>query len=234
MDHVGFVVDGFVGALDHEALVAWGQLKVGRRITQTQAVVEAAFVAVASYDDVGVSGIDQLGQRHDRNVLIGRAALVGLFDRVGVAEPSPGDEVGIGVLEVLKERSTRQQHEAVLLHVGPSSTTVASGEQAVQRLLHQIAAWSLANQGVEHDGIGATIGVQQHPFLLAVAGSKGGRIRCFGHPVVQQLIDLGVEFGAGQGWPQPACDIEFDVITRVVEQVRCLSHVTSTGRVAHV
>ena len=106
-------------------------------------------------------------------------------------------------------------------------------QQPVEGLEYQIAFGTHPQERIEHDCIGAAIGVQEHPCLFLVVGGEGRRVRRLGHPVLEQPLDLVVLRGVGQHWPQPGCDVEL-LAVGIVEDAGRLGRVAITGEPAHV
>ena len=157
--HIAGIVDCLVAALHHEAAVQRIQVEVVGGVAKTEAVVEAAF-SILLDDEIGVAHCQQLRHRDQRQGAIGAAPGELVLRGVEVAEPHPGNKVGIGRLEGGEVTVQGQQNERVLLDVVPASLDPV-GQQSSHDLGDEIRLGSHRDQSIEHDGVGAAVGMQQ-------------------------------------------------------------------------
>ena len=129
---------------------------------------------------------------------------------VEVAEPHPGNKVGIGRLEGGEVTVEGQQNERVLLDVVPASPDPV-GQQSSHDLGNEIRLGSHRDQSIEHDGVGAAVGMQQQIGVLAVVRDECGCAGGLDDSVVEDPLDTGFDGVVVDYRPNPGEGIRLQI-----------------------
>ena len=132
----------------------------------------------------------QFRHRDQRQGAIGAAPGELVLRGVEVTEPHPGNKVGIGRLEGGEVTVQGQQNERVLLDVVPASLDPV-GQQSSHDLGNEIRLGSHSDQSIEHDGVGAAVGMQQQIGVFGVVRDECGCPGGLDDSVVEDPLDAG-------------------------------------------
>jgi hypothetical protein len=164
--HVTCAVDAFVSSCQFEAVACSLQAKIFRGVVHGQSEVQSAR-AFFCQDQVTVANVVQQLHGHVNDVRVSRAANVALFASKDFTEPDCRLEVGLIFLVDSKVLVQRNQNEAVLLRVVPT-TGLTMCQKTLGDLGNDCVLLVNGQQRLEQDTVSSAVRMQHDIFAFLI------------------------------------------------------------------